>query len=93
IELPAGFDVGAIDIGTLAVTDVNASCLEVPVYAELLPSEIGDYDSDGIPDLMVKFNRTDLILLSYPGNCVVTLRGKLFDKTVFQGNDTIRVIH
>ncbi len=93
IELPTGFDVGAINIGTLAITDVNGSPIESPIYAQLSPSEISDYDSDGIPDLMVKFSRKTMIQFLSSGNCVLTLKGKLNDKTAFQGSDTIRVIH
>ena len=63
------------------------------VPAELHPTEIGDYDSDGIPDLMVKFDRQSVIDILPVGDEVnVTVTGKLFDKTAFEGSDTIRVI-
>lgn len=49
IELPAGYDVSAIDITSLR--------LEGGIPAETWPYAIGDYDHDGIKDPMVKFNR------------------------------------
>ncbi len=52
IELSEGFDVEDIDIDTLELEGIPA---------EDSPTEIGDYDDDGIPDLMVKFDRKALI--------------------------------
>jgi parallel beta-helix repeat protein len=89
IELPEGYNVSNIDVssillnGTIAV-DPNA------------PLEIGDYDNDTVPDLMVKFNRTQVaeyilakgIVL---GNVTLTITGQLKDLTPFEGSDTIRV--
>ena len=62
-----------------------------------VPTEIGDYDDDGIPDLMVKFNRTmvsDFILskgITY-GNVTLTISGNLTDGTPFEGTDVIKVL-
>jgi hypothetical protein len=89
IEFPEGYNVSDIDIssillnGTIPV-DVNA------------PTAIGDYDGDGVPDLMVKFNRTAVcqLILSKGiklGNVTLTVSGKLYDGTEFEGSDTIRV--
>jgi len=61
-----------------------------------VPTEIGDYDNDGIPDLMVTFNRTmvsEFIIssgITY-GNVALTITGEV-DKTPFQGSGTIRVV-
>jgi hypothetical protein len=53
IELPLGFDVTEIDLRTIR--------LEGQVPAQLSPSSIGDHNENGIPDLMVKFDRKLLI--------------------------------
>jgi squalene-hopene/tetraprenyl-beta-curcumene cyclase len=89
IELPEGYNVSDINIssillnGTIPV-DVNA------------PTAIGDYDGDGVPDLMVKFNRTAVcqLILSkgvMVGNVTLTVSGKLANGIGFEGCDTIRV--
>ena len=63
------------------------------VPAENKPTEIGDYDDDGLPDLMVKFDRSDVCEILDPGDEVeITVTGELTDETPFQGSDTIRVI-
>jgi len=93
IELPDGFNVEDIDIGTLAVTAVDENPIVEPLYAESSPTSIGDYDADGIPDLMVKFDRNGLIESISPGNRKITISGKLTGGTDIEGSDTLRVIH
>jgi len=42
---------------------------------------------------MVKFDRQDVIDILEPGdNVAITVTGKLFDETLFEGTDYIRVI-
>jgi len=53
IELPTGYDVGQIKVATVKLT-VN----EEDIAAQLKPTSVGDYDKDGIADLMVKFDRS-----------------------------------
>ena len=85
IELPEGYDVDDIDISTVMLNGI------VPALAH--PTDVGDYDSDGVPDLMVKFDRSDVQDVLEPGNEVeVTVSGQLTDGTTFEGTDTIRVI-
>jgi parallel beta-helix repeat protein len=83
IELSDGYDVADIDINTVM--------LEGVVPAELHPTKIGDYDRDGIPDLMVKFDRAAVQKLLEPGEVKLTVTGKV-GTLDFEGSDTIRVI-
>jgi len=85
IELPESYDVADIDISTILLNDA--------VPAEPKPTEIGDYDGDSIPDLMVKFSGAAVQAILEAGEEVeMTLSGQLTDGTLFQGTDTIRVI-
>jgi len=61
------------------------------------PTSIGDYDNDGIPDLMVKFDRTQVAeyILSKDiviGNVTLTITGQLNNGTRFQASHAIRII-
>jgi parallel beta-helix repeat protein len=88
IELPEGYNIRDIDISSILLNGT------IPV--DMSPTAVGDYDSDGTPDLMVKFNRTAVcqLILSKGvmlGNVTLTVSGKLYDGTEFEGSDTIRV--
>lgn len=62
------------------------------VPAESRSAEIGDYDSDGIQDLMVKFDRRTVEnLVSAGGEFKITITGRLSDGKKFAGSDTIQV--
>ena len=85
IELPGGYD----------VADINVSSIKLNgnVSAEEFPIDVGDYDEDEIADLMVKFDRQAVIDILPIGDAVnVTVTGKLYDGTPFEGSDVIRVI-
>jgi len=85
IELPEDYDVEEIKVSTIKLND------EVP--AESRPTGIGDYDDDGIAELMVKFDRSAVQGILGAGNEVeITVTGELEDDTKFEGSDTIRVI-
>ena len=68
------------------------------------PIAIGDHDADGIPDLMVKFNRVKVILYILNNvnfnelvrkrviTVTLTITGCLNDGTPFQGSTTIKMI-
>lgn len=87
IELPVGHDYHVSDI------NINSILLNDVVPAELSPIEICDYDNDGIPDLMVKFNRTEVQGILHIGdNVEIVISGKLYDESPFEGKDIIKVI-
>jgi len=89
IELPEGYNVSDIDVSSIRLNETFS-------VDPTAPTQIGDYDSDGIPDLMVKFNRTELT--SYLYNIIevrldtvaLTVSGELTDGTPFEGIDTVR---
>jgi hypothetical protein len=85
IELPTGYDVSQIDISSIRLNDT------VPALTK--PTEMGDYDSDSIPDLMVKFDRAAVQRALTGGEGVeVTITGEVAG-IGFEGSDTIsRVI-
>jgi len=86
IELPEGFDVDDIDLESVKLDGLSR--------VDSSPTGIDDHDGDGIPDLMVKFDREAVIELLEPGeNVLVTISGNLDGGLLFEGTDTIRVIH
>jgi hypothetical protein len=83
IEFPEGYNLADIDVSSILL---NNTILVDPDA----PAQIGDHDSDDIPDLMIRFNRTEVanFLLSKGieyGNVTLTVTGKL-DKTMFKGS-------
>lgn len=92
IELPEDYLVEDVDIDSIAVVNIDDDLLDPPIYT-VGPSEIGDYDNNGISDLMVKFDRHKLIALLEAGDEVeITVTGELTYGTPFKGSSTIRVI-
>jgi hypothetical protein len=84
IELP-GYDVEEIDVSTVRLQGV--------ISAESRPIEVGDNDDDGVPDLMVKFDRSVVQdILEVVDEVEMTVSGELNDGTLFEGSDKIRVI-
>lgn len=85
IELGETLDVGAIDVNTVLLNG------QVP--AELHPAAVGDGDEDGIPDLMVKFDRAAVQEIMEVGDEVIlTVTGRLTNGISFEDSAMIRVI-
>jgi PKD repeat protein len=98
IEFPEGYDVADINVssillnGTISV-DPNAS------------TAIGDYDGDGIPDLMVKFDRAEVTAYIIANvnmtelcekrfmTTTLTVTGCLNNGTPFQASVTIKIVY
>jgi uncharacterized membrane protein YphA (DoxX/SURF4 family)/thiol-disulfide isomerase/thioredoxin len=103
VELPVEAEVSQIDINTV-VLDIQGSM----IAAQLRPTSVGDHDNDGIADIMVKFERQELISmlanaeLSIPQkiaqffgwkvDLTLSVNGYLYDGRHFTGQDTIKVI-
>src|SRR3990172_2213200 len=84
IEFPTGYRPADVDISTVR--------LEGTIPAVQRPYAVGDYDKDGIPDLMVKFKRSDVINLLPNGDKVTVRVTGTVGTTTFEGVDTIRVM-
>lgn len=94
IEMPDGYNVEDIDCSSILLEgEISPDSCDRPTE-----SVVGDYDNDGIPDLMVKFDRGDVIdlvkalNLDLPAEVELSVTGSLTDGTQFEGSDTIRVI-
>jgi predicted outer membrane repeat protein len=84
IELPEGYDPELIDVPTVMLNEA--------VRAETHPTEVDDYDNDGIPDRMVKFTRGEVIrAVSGFGDVEISITGNVASE-MFSGADTIRVL-
>jgi len=91
IELPIGYPPENILVSSVALEGENL--FQPILQAEPWPTGIGDHDSDGIPDLMVKFSRAKVENLVQVGeNIALTVFG-LWGKIPFRGSDNIRVIN
>ena len=90
IEVPRGYNATDIDSSSVSLTNLNGELLDAPLHA-MGPSEIGDYDRDGVRDLAVNFDRQALLRLLEVGEARLTVEGYLKDATPFEGADTIRV--
>lgn len=97
IELPEGYDVADINVSSLMLNDTVLVDPDAPTL-------IGDYDEDGVPDLMVKFDRSEVAAYVLANvnltklyeerfmTITLTVTGYLNDDTMFQGSNTIKVI-
>ncbi len=82
IELPEEYDAGEILCGTVKLNGA------VPCEK----SDAGDYDKDGIPDIMVKFDREHAAGIFQPADAVTVTVDGMAGSVRFTGTDVIRVI-
>lgn len=52
---------------------------------------IGDYDADGIPDLMVKFDAQTILAALPDGDPIIVVSGMFWNGNPFEGSDAVRV--
>ncbi|UCH89129.1 MAG: FG-GAP repeat protein [Thermoplasmata archaeon] len=84
IELSRDYDAAEIDVRTILLNNI------VPAQSKVI--SIGDYDKDGITDLLVCFERSAVIDILEPGeNVEITITGKIGTEE-FKGFDTFKVI-
>jgi hypothetical protein len=95
VELPEGYEPSDVDVNSVMLNHT------IPVGAKARVA-VGDYDSDGISDLMVKFDRAAVIELlgaiDYPDDTgksslvTVQVTGEVAG-TTFEGSDKIKVLY
>jgi len=85
VELPSGWDLHLTDISTVTLTAQG-----ITVLALETPHSVGDFDSDGLPDLMVKFPAQSMLngLSGDEFDAVVT--GILTTGETFKGTDVVQ---
>jgi hypothetical protein len=81
IELQEGFWASDIIVSTVR--------LNSEIVAEAFFARVGDYDGDGITDLMVRFERVSTAGMS--GDVVFSVTGEL-GEAVFIGADSVRIL-
>lgn len=87
IELPIDSDYTVQDI------DVWTILLNGQISILDFPYTIGDYDQDGIPDLMVKFDRSEVQSILEVGKKIeITVTGEFTNGAIFEGFDIIKVM-
>ena len=91
IELPPGYDVAGISIPSVELEGAVPAESD-PKYGFVKDPELRDRDGDGLPELMVKFDRAAVQALVEPADEVeLTITG-MWHAVKFKGTDTIRVI-
>lgn len=82
-----------IEVPGARLEDVQAGSITANgVRAEAWPVEIGDHDTDGVPDLMVKLDAAAVLSTLPDGDAVIAVSGALRDGAAFQGTATVRVL-
>ena len=90
VEFPTGQDVEEILVETVTLTLPGVGSVD----AELEPTYVGDFDDDGILDLMVAFKRSEVrhLLKDEQGPVILEVSGELGSEETFSGTDTSVVI-
>ena len=89
IELPEDYNINEIDITAISLEEILPCALEM---GHSLP--VGDNDGNGLLELSIKFDRSEVEDILLPGTHNFKVTGELTDGTVFEGySDEIRVIH
>ena len=91
IELPENYNPSLIDTESVRISDINGSA-PCNALSTVGPFNVGDNNDNGIPDLMVKFDRQQLYDSLAVGNTDITVSCETYDGTKFAGCDTILVI-
>jgi hypothetical protein len=94
IELAEGSDAGAINGSTVTLDDIPAYISDKQGWAtpEGNDENVADYDSDGVLERMVKFDRAAVQSIVEPPEATLTIKGWLTGGTPFAGTATLCVL-
>jgi parallel beta-helix repeat protein len=81
------------DPTTIRIETVRLWTQKGSVYAEPKMGGVSDRDGDGIPEVMLKFDRGALLGILWGGDVTINVSGELEDGRAFFGTDTVHVIH
>lgn len=84
---------GLIEVPNYSADMINAAMVRLneTIHAEIHPTSAGDYNNNGVSDLVVKFNRSEVQRIVTKGDITLYITGKVND-AAFSGNTSIRVI-
>jgi hypothetical protein len=88
---------GNINKSSIKITQIEFTCgnISIPTNIAALssPTQIGDFDGDGILDLMVKFSRASVIaaVAGHRGDAKFTVKGATNSGLKLVGTDSIRI--
>jgi hypothetical protein len=89
------YDVNNINLGAVVLNNV-VPAENNPKYGFVKNPEIKDRDNDGLPELMVKFDRAAMQATVQPADkVIISVTGEVLKDEIpvpFQGTDTIKVI-
>ncbi|HEX6288770.1 MAG TPA: hypothetical protein VFZ66_06240 [Herpetosiphonaceae bacterium] len=90
VELPHGDDVAHV-VGSTVRVFADGKAIEV----QPSPMERGDYNGNGIPDLMLKVDGRAFgsVLAGYSGSVEVSIIGYFVDGRAFAGSDLVQIVH
>ena len=83
-----------IDVNSISITQIKRGEEAFPtsIAKAPVPAEVGDFDGDGVPELMVKFSRRSLqAAIKTPGEVGIMVEGSC-NGISFATTDTIRAI-
>ena len=99
IDLPLPYSAADIDPASVAITMISSGdAPSDPLIAPLYSTgkyKVGDFDNNGIVEMIIKFDRKALINLLEPlgsGYYDLSIAGKLYDGTSFPGVNSIKVV-
>ncbi len=96
-ELPKVYDAGKIDISTVRL-NYTIPAENNPKYGFVKNPEIADRDGNGIPELMVKFDRSAVqkMVGQAAGTVELVVTGEVADNSgvpiPFNGSDAVKIV-
>ena len=91
VETQEEMDIFDLDVSTLRISEIDGNQVDIPT--ETCDALVGDEDGDGIPDVVVKFDRAEVLANAYSSDIQVEVTGNLLDGTIVKGTESLHVLH